>query len=201
MSCSTAGRLVLGPAYDFRRFVVGQTSSPPPTRRRAEADVRAARVVLTAAGCDLSRCQVSNLHAQTVALPAGRLYDLFLAWDAWPCSAFFACPSVDADGGSWLRYRFYKTLPIVVMRLKTAVRPYFIIYDLVWGIGAGGYHAFLFRPVSAAETEASILTTFPPSRLFFEGLHDQMNLDVYRAVEAVAARTRQGDSVVWTSQA
>lgn len=201
MPCSTAARIVLGPAYDLRRFVVGQTSAPPPTRRAAASDVRAARAVLAAAGCDLSRCRVSNLHTQRVALPAARVYDLFLAWDAWPCSAFFACPSTDADGAIWLRYRFYRTLPIVVMRLKTALRPYFIIYDLVRGIGAGGFHAFLFRPISATDTDVSIMTTFPSSRLFFEGLHDQMNQDVYREVQAIVAHTQESEAAVWASQA
>ncbi|MFN8497804.1 MAG: hypothetical protein U0641_08110 [Anaerolineae bacterium] len=83
------------------------------------------------------------------------------------------------------------------MRLKTALRPYFIIYDLVRGIGAGGFHAFLFRPISATDTDVRIMTTISVVAVAFEGLHDQMNQDVYREVQAIVAHTQESEAAVW----
>lgn len=177
-----------GPFYDLKRFVVGVMSEPPPTRVVSEAGLVAARAVLTGTNCNLRPCTEENLHTGWTSLPADLVFDLLLRWQLWPHSSFFACPSTDEQGVSWFAYRFYEVLPIVRMRLKAARKPRYIIYDIVSGIGAGGYHSFLIeepRRNSAhpAETQVSIFTTFPPSLLFFEGLHDQMNADIFRELQ------------------
>jgi hypothetical protein len=172
---------LLGPFADLRRFARGLAAKPPPTRVLAPTDIAAARARLTAAGCDLAHCTENNLHTATIPLPADSLFDKVAAWELWPRSAFIPCPRLDARGDQWLSYRLYKVLPIVMMKLKTSARPQHIIYDLTWGVGAGGYHAFLFGQGAGEATIFSIFTTFAPTRLFLEGLHDQMNYDILRS--------------------
>lgn len=171
--------ILLGPFCDLKRFAAGVINPPPPTRVLTGEGVAAARETLTAAGCDLSRSIVNNLHTGLTTLPPEHLFDLVTKWQLWPCSSFFASPRHDNQGVEWFSYRWYKIIPIVVMKLKTMVKPRHIIYDLDWGIGAGGYHSFLFRQNSDGLTEFSIFTTFPPTILFMEGLHDQFNYDIY----------------------
>jgi hypothetical protein len=179
---------LIGPFYDLKRYVVGLASQSPPTRIVSETALVAARAVLTGANCNLRRCAEENLHTGPTRLPADLVFDLLREWQLWPRSSFFACPETDPQGVSGLTYRWYKVVPIVRMRLKAARKPRYLIYDIVSGIGAGGYHSFLIeepRPNSAhrPETQVSIFTTFPPSRLFFEGLHDQMNADIFRELQ------------------
>lgn len=179
-------RLLVGPFHDVRRFLTGVARERPATRQLGRAELDAARGVLAEAGCDLSLCTETNLHADVIPLPAAQVYEVFATWEAWPISSFFICPWQAAPNGQGVAYRFSKTFAVVVMQLKAAVSPRYIIYDLVWGIGAGGYHGFLFRPISDDSTEAAIISTFPRTRLFLEGLHDQMNLDIYRRAHALA---------------
>jgi len=178
LSTDTFANFLLGPFYDLKRFTVGAVTAPPPSRMMAENEVTAARKVLTQAGCDLSRCTENNLHMWSSTLPPEQIFDLFRAWQAWPCSGFFACPRTDSQGDEWFSYRWYKLIPIVQMKLKAADKPRYIIYDIVSGVGVGGYHSFLFDPADS-QVNVSILTTFPKHPLFFEGLHDQVNHDVY----------------------
>jgi hypothetical protein len=172
--------VLLGPFDDLRRFITGLLTSPPQTRVKSEAGLAAARATLSQAGCDLSYCSENNLHTGASTLTPEQLFDLAAAWQLWPRSSFFACPSTDSQGKAWLAYRWCKTIPIVKMRLKTVLKPRYLIYDLVWGVGAGGYHSFLVGWNESGATTFSILTTFPPTMLFMEGLHDQMNYDIYR---------------------
>lgn len=176
-------RILIGPFLDLRRFVVGSLAAPPATRRTDPAAEAAARSLLADAGCDLAACSVTNLHTAVVDLPADRLHADFLAWRAWPLSAFFACPTLDAARVHRFAYRLYNGPPIVHMRLKSSVPARHIIYDLVWGIGVGGYHAFLFQPETSERTAVSILTTFPPHPFFFAGLHDRMNADIFHLLQ------------------
>ena len=175
---------LIGPFNDVKRFVVGSLSSPPTTRIVSEAGLTGARAMLTWANCDLKRCTAENLHTWTSPLPAGRLFDLLASWQLWPSSSFLACPTVDKDGTARFAYRWYGLAPIVMMRLKTSIKPRCIIYDIVWGIGQGGYHSFLLDETSNGQTHVSIFTTFPPTRFFFEGLHDQMNFDIFKQLQA-----------------
>lgn len=172
--------LLLGPFDDLKRFLAGLVTSPPQTRVKSEAGLAAARATLSQAGCNLSRCSESNLHTGATNLTPDELFDLAAGWQLWPRSSFFACPSTDSQAREWLAYRWCKIIPIVKMRLKTMARPRYLIYDLVWGVGAGGYHSFLVGQNESGATTFSILTTFPPTMLFMEGLHDQMNYDIYR---------------------
>ena len=180
MQITTTDRVTLGPVLDLSRYVRGKLTAPPATRRLARAELDYARATLVAAGCDLSACTVANLHTACVPLPAARLFELVLSWQGWPCSAFFACSSGTTAGVGRFSYRLYGMLPIVMMRLMVVQRADLIIYEITHGIGAGGYHSFLFQQLTARETAFSIFTTFPPSWFFFEGLHDHMNYDIYR---------------------
>lgn len=190
---SNLENFILGPFIDFKRFVTGSVRKPPLTRMLGEPDLVTARAVLSWAGCDLRRCTSENLHTATTSLPPDDLFDLLLNWQLWPRSSFFACPTTDEQGTAWFAYRWYKVMPIVKMRLKRAMKPQFIIYDIVWGIGTGGYHSFLIDQAGSGsgdsaekpQTKVSIYTTFPPTPLFFEGLHDQMNHDVYRKLQTI----------------
>ncbi len=182
------------------RFVAGVLSKPPPTRVLSEEELAVARRVLTSAGCDLSRCTVENLHTFPVNMEPGTLFDLLGTWQQWPCSSFFPCPSTDKYGTTWFAYRWWKVIPIVIMKLRTAERPRYIIYDIAWGIGPGGYHSFLIgqpelMPVlnaNAAQTTLSIFTVFPWTWLFLEGLHDRVNYGIYRKLHH---KTRHGDRI------
>ncbi len=187
---TTLENFFLGPFYDLKRFAIGAVTQPPPTRVVSEEGLVAARAVLTAVGCDLTHCTESNLHTGSTTLPPEQLFDLIAAWKLWPCSAFFACPRIDKQGTEWFSYRWYKTIPIVLMKLKTSARPHHIIYDLEWGVGAGGYHSFLFNHTAEVLTEFAIFTTFSPTRLFFEGIHDQVNYDIYRNLQTIQNTTR-----------
>ncbi len=184
LNTETTANFLLGPFYDLKRFMVGALTAPPPSRVVSEESVAAARKMLHRAGCDLSNCTENNLHTWPSPLPAEQIFDLFRAWTLWPPSGFFACTTIDRGGEEWFAYRWYKLVPIVKMKLKTAVSPQYIIYDLVSGVGAGGYHSFLLSP-SGAQTDVSILTTFPKHPLFFEGLHDQVNHDIYARLQQV----------------
>lgn len=186
MASETLANVLLGPFHDLRRLIVGGVTSPPATRKLDASDLAFARATLTAAGCDLSRCTGENLHTVITPLSPDEVFDLAMNWALWPRSAFFASPTRDAGGASWFSYRFYGALPIVTMRLKTAARPCHIIYDIVGGIGAGGYHSFLIEPQPSAGTAFSIFTIFPPT-LFLSGLHDQTNLDIFHKLNALAA--------------
>ncbi|MCB0168039.1 MAG: hypothetical protein KDI79_27675 [Anaerolineae bacterium] len=174
---------LVGPFYDFKRFVVGSLSPPPPTRVVSETGLAGARARLTWANCHLNRCTVENLHTWTSPLPADRLFDLLMNWQLWPRSSFFACPTTDRNGTVRFAYRWYGLVPIVMMRLKTAIKPRCIIYDIVWGIGQGGYHSFLLDEAASGQTDVSIFTTFSPTPLFFEGIHDQMNFDIFKQLQ------------------
>ncbi len=179
MPSDTLSNALIGPFHDLRRFVAGAVSGPPPTRRTAAAELSAARAELLAAGCDLSGCTEENLHTAVVPLTPGAAYDRFAAWQAWPCSAFFACPQTQGAAGLF-SYRFYGLIPVVRMQLASAVRPAHIIYRVLWGFGAGGYHCFLFAPADdGAATAVSIFTVYPPQP-FLTGLHDQTNRDIFR---------------------
>lgn len=179
MQPTVTSRVILGPLLDLARYVRGEIGPPPTTRRLAEGEIGAAQAALAAHGCDLSGCTVTNLHTARVPLSADRLYDLALHWESWPCSAFFACLTSTMVGVGQFSYRFYGALPIVLMRLSVARWAAAIIYRITHGIGRGGYHAFLLSPLAEQETAFSIFTTFPPTWFFFEGLHDQMNYDIY----------------------
>lgn len=174
---------LVGPFDDLKRFVVGSLSPPPPTRVVSAAGLAGARAVLTWANCDLKRCTAENLHTRSSPLAEDHLFDLLLDWQLWPRSSFFACPTTDQDGTVRFAYRWYGLVPIVMMRLKSAIKPRCIIYDIVWGIGQGGYHSFLLDETTAGQTGVSIFTTFPPTPLFFEGLHDQMNFDIFKQLK------------------
>ncbi len=181
---------VLGPFYDLKRMVVGAVATPPPSRVVSEQGLAAARAVLTVAGCTLTACTEENLHTWPTSLSPDRVYDLAAAWQLWPPSAFFACPTTQ-NGESRFAYRLYSVIPVVKMKLKTAVKPRYIIYDIEWGIGRGGYHTFLIDQTDTAGTKRttlSIFTTFPPSWLFLEGLHDQTNHDIYHKLTAIQDR-------------
>jgi len=178
----TLSNFLLGPFYDLKRFTVGSLTAPPPSRVVSAEDVTAAREVLAQAGCDLSKCTENNLHTWPSRLPPKQIFDLFRAWQVWPRSGFFARPRTDSQGDEWFSYRWYKLIPIVQMKLKVAVKPRYIIYDIVSGVGVGGYHSFLFDP-AGSQVNVSILTTFPKHPLFFEGLHDQVNYDIYAQLQ------------------
>lgn len=179
-------RILLGPFLDLYRFVAGSLSPPPPTRRTARIDLAHARQVLAEAGCDLEHCLVANLHTSPTTLSPGHAFDLFAAWQPWPLSAFFASTST-TEGRQRFAYRFYGLLPIVTMRPYARVRPDHIIYEITGGIGAGGFHSFLFKAAANGGSDVSIFTTFPPHPLFFEGLHDRMNADIFRQLARIAA--------------
>ena len=171
---------LVGPFDDMRRFVVGSVSQPPPTRVVSEEALTSARTTLTEANVDLEACTVENLHMWRSPLAAETIFNRLLHWQLWPRSSFFACPTTDQDGTATLTYRWYGLVPIVMMQLNTAIKPSCIIYDIVWGIGRGGYHSFLLDETVTGQTCISIFTTFPPTPLFFEGLHDQMNFDIFK---------------------
>lgn len=180
--------LFLGPFHDLGRFISSLVAKPPPTRITSEEALASARQALARDGCDLSRCTVQNLHSFPVNLEPDDLFDLLLTWRQWPLSSFFPCLLEREQGEIWLEYRWLKVIPVVVMKLRATQRPRAIIYDIVWGIGPGGYHSFLIGQanspptlkVEAAPTTLSIFTTFPKTRLFPEAVHDQFNYDVYR---------------------
>ncbi len=117
-----------------------------------------------------------------------------VTWQQWPRSAFFPCPSTDKYGATWFAYRWWKVIPVVIMKLRAAERPHHIIYDIVWGIGPGGYHSFLIGQARlaptfnarGAQTTVSIFTTFPRTRLFPESLHDQVDYDTLRKLRPSA---------------
>ncbi len=179
MPANVLSNALVGPFHDLRRFVVGALAAPPPTRRTGAAEVAAARAILAAAGCDLSGCTEENLHTAVVPLAPAAAYDRFAAWQAWPCSAFFACSQTEG-GVARFSYRFYGLIPVVRMQLASAVRPAHIIHRVLWGFGAGGYHCFLFAPADdAGSTVVSIFTVYPPQP-FLTGLHDQTNRDIFR---------------------
>ena len=182
MNTETFSNFLLGPFYDLKRFTVGSVTAPPLSRIVTENEVAAAREVLTQVGCDLSRCTENNLHTWSSDLPPEQIFDLFRAWQAWPRSGFFACPRIDSQGDEWFSYRWYRLIPIVQMKLKAAEKPHYIIYDIVSGVGVGGYHSFLFDP-GDSRVNVSILTTFPKHPLFFEGLHDRVNHDIYAKLQ------------------
>jgi hypothetical protein len=181
---------ILGPFDDLRRFIKGAIITYPPTRLYAESALNTARQTLSKAGCDLSRCTVENLHTFPVDMEPEQLSEHLMSWQQWPRSSFFACSSFDKQGESWFSYRWYNLLPIVLMKLKLTQRGHFIIYDIVKGIGPGGYHTFLINQVDLppafkayqGQTTLSIFTTFPQMRFFPfpEGIHDQVNYDIYR---------------------
>jgi hypothetical protein len=188
----TFANLLLGPFYDLGRFGTGMLAKPPPSRIVSEAGLAVARQVLTDSGCDLSRCTVENLHTFPVNRELDPLFDLLVTWQQWPRSSFFPCPSIDEHGTAWFAYRWWKVIPIVIMKLRAAERPCTIIYDIVWGIGLGGYHSFLidqaslapaFNP-SPAQTTLSIFTTFPQTRLFPKSFHDRVNYDIYHKLRS-----------------
>jgi hypothetical protein len=182
LSTDTLANFLLGPFYDLKRFTVGAVAVPPPSRVVAEEDVAAARNVLVQAGCDLVRCTENNLHTWSSALSPEQVFDLFQTWQLWPRSGFFARSRTDSQGDEWFSYRWYKLIPIVQMKLKVADKPRYIIYDIVAGVGVGGYHSFMFE-VTDSRVNVSILTTFPKHPLFFEGLHDQVNHDIYAKLQ------------------
>jgi hypothetical protein len=184
MFSDTLEDFLLGPLHDLRRFIVGMGAKPPPTRILTEEKLVAAREILTNTGCDLSRCMVENLHTFPVDINPGPLFDMLATWQQWPCSSFFPCPTTDKHGTTWFAYRWWKIIPIVIMKLKAVARPYHIIYDIVWGIGPGGYHSFLIDQAGPAQTTLSIFTTFPRTWLFPEGLHDRVNYDIYRKLRS-----------------
>lgn len=179
---------LIGPFYDLGRLVIGVVAESPPTRVVSAGRLAAARQVLADAGCNLSRCTVENLHAFPVDMEPGALFDLLMAWQHWPRSSFFPCSRTDEGGVTWLAYRWWKTIPIVIMKLRVAKRPHSIIYDITWGIGPRGYHSFLVGQAGlasafntgAAQTNLAIFTTFPRTWLFPEGLHDRVNYGIYR---------------------
>ncbi len=193
MYLETLEDFLLGPFYDLGRFVAGIVAEPPPTRILSGTELSAARQVLSDAGCDLSRCTVENLHTFPVDIEPGQLFDLLVTWQQWPRSSFFPCLSTDEHGVTWFAYRWWKVIPVVIMKLRAAERLRYIIYDIVWGIGSGGYHSFLIDQAglaptfkaSAPQTTLSIFTTFPRTWLFPEGLHDQVNYDIYRKLHSL----------------
>lgn len=171
---------LIGPLYDLKRFVTGSLTQAPATRIVSEAGLAGARAALTWANCDLTRCTEENLHTWISKLPADQIFDLLATWQLWPRSSFFACPSTDQAGQVQFAYRWYGLMPIVRMKLKTVIKTRCIIYDIMGGVGQGGYHSFLLDEAAHGQTEVSIFTTFPPTRLFFEGLHDQVNVDIFK---------------------
>ena len=175
---------LLGPFYDLGRFITGMVAKPPPTRILAEVKLAVAREILIKTDCDLSRCTVENLHTFPVNMNPDQLFDRLVTWQQWPCSSFFPCPSTDKYGTTWFAYRWWKIIPIVIMKLKAAERPHYIIYDIVWGIGRGGYHSFLIDQAGPAQITLSIFTLFPETWFFPEGLHDQVNYDIFRKLQS-----------------
>lgn len=202
MCLETLQDFVMGLFCDLGRLVTSVGAEPPPTRVVSEGGLAAARQVLADAGCDLSRCQVENLHTFPVDMESGSLFDLLITWQQWPRSSFFPCSRTDAHGVTWFAYRWWKIVPIVIMKLRVAERPHAIIYDITWGIGPGGYHSFLIGQAGlvpafntdAAQTTLAIFTTFPRIWLFPEGLHDRVNYDIYRKLQAACSeRYLQGN--------
>jgi hypothetical protein len=196
MGLETLKNLFLGPFYDIRRFARGALARPPLTRDLSEEGLKAARKTLASVGCELSCCAVENLHTFPVDMGRGRLFDLLMTWQQWPRSSFFPCSGISQDRATCVAYRWWKVIPVVMMKLKAAERPRFIIYDIIWGIGAGGYHSFLigqtvlppaFTPGSP-QTTLSIYTTFPQTHIFPEGLHDWVNYDIYRRLRSLAIK-------------
>jgi hypothetical protein len=193
MRWGTVENFLLGPFYDLGRFISGSVTGPPPTRVVSEEGLAAARRVLINSGCCLSRCTVENLHSFPVDAEPDWVFDMVSTWQSWPCSSFFPCLSTDRYGATWFAYRWWKAIPVVIMKLRTAERPHTIIYDIVWGIGPGGYHAFLIDPADltglintgCARATLSIFTTFPRTRLFPEGLHDRINYDISRKLQRI----------------
>ena len=187
---STLENIFLGPYDDLRRFITGVTSAAPPTRVKSEKGLNQARRYLTNKNCDLSGCTVENLHTFPVNIAPEQLFKILTVWKQWPRSGFFACRSTDKRGSAWFSYRWWKLIPIVMMELKVNEPSQSMIYDIRYGIGAGGYHSFLINQVDLppvfdlykGQTSLSIFTTFPPMRImpFQEGLHDQVNYDTYR---------------------
>lgn len=182
----------------MRRFVAGFASPTPPTRVVDEVRLKQARAALTNEGCNLSHCTAENLHTFPVDIEPTRLFAMLTMWQQWPRSGFFACLNSDKRGGTWFSYRFWKLIPIVLMKLKTSRSPHHIIYDIKYGIGPGGYHSFLINQVDLpppfeayqGQTSLSIFTTFPPMRImpFPEGLHDQVNYDIYHKLREQSIR-------------
>ena len=206
----TLENFLLGPFYDVGRFMAGTLTGPPPSRVVSEEGLAAARRVLLNSGCSLSRCTVENLHTCCVATEPDWVFDMLARWQLWPCSSFFPCLSTDEEGTTWLAYRWWKAIPVVIMKLRTAERPRAIIYDIVWGIGPGGYHAFLIdragpshlNSTGVAQATLSIFTTFPRTRLFPEGLHDRVNYDISRKLDN-ACRVQKGKDTgitAWPNQ-
>jgi hypothetical protein len=196
MGLETLKNLFLGPFYDIGRFARGTLARPPLTRDLSEEGLKAARKTLARVGCELSRCSVENLHTFSVDMELCRLFDLLMTWQQWPRSSFFPCSGISQDRLTCVAYRWWKMIPVVMMKLNTAERPHCIIYDIIWGIGLGGYHSFLigemekppaFTP-GRLQTTLSIYTTFPQTHIFPEGLHDWVNYDIYRKLRSLAIK-------------
>lgn len=190
--------ILLGPLDDLRRFISSALTPTPPTRVYSEVALTTARQTLADAGCDLSACTVTNLHTFPVNIPPAPLFDLLMSWQQWPRSGFFACSDTDRHNIMWFSYRWWKLFPVVLMKLRLTQPSCLIIYDIVDGIGPGGYHAFLINqlelPTTFAkathQTSMSIFTTFPEMNFlpFPERLHDQVNFDIYRKLQILSQK-------------
>jgi hypothetical protein len=207
MRLNALENFLLGPLYDLERFVIGWVADPPPTRVLSGEGLTGARRILADIGCELSHCTVENLHTFPVDMEPCHLFDLLVTWQQWPCSSFFPClPAPRPAGGArrWtgkhrsvrFAYRWWKVIPVVVMQLRAAEKPHHIVYEILGGIGVGGYHSFLIgqpalQPAFKSctlSTTLSIYTTFPRTRIFPEGLHDRVNYDIYRKLRSLARR-------------
>jgi len=168
--------ITVGMFMDLVRFIRCLMHIPIASRDRSTHSLDEANKILSDAGCDLTICTVTNLHNKVLQHPVLDVFRLFNHWEAWPLSSFFACLSKD---GHVLVYRWLKLFPIVKMVLKERKEGSYIIYDLNWGIGKGGFHSFLFHD-EGEQSRVSIYTTFAPTKLFLEWMHDHVNEAIFR---------------------
>jgi hypothetical protein len=170
--------------------MAGTLIGPPPTRATDEQEMSKARATLSQAGCDLQGLSVENLHVSSIDMEASILFEILTRWEHWPTSSFYPCINRPGEKAlAQISYRWYHGLRIVAMRVEATKKPEYIIHRITGGIGAGGYHSFLLKPVPGSgghsETSLSIYTAMPRRyrRLFPEGLHDWMNYDIYAGLQ------------------
>ena len=128
-----------------------------------------------------------NLHTTVVPISSQLLFDLLLKWRQWPASSFV--PRIRRRRRrTVVSYRWLGLLPVVSMELVYESLDRHIVYRVVGGLGAGGYHSFLINYTGddTSKSRLSIFTALPKHAPFPAGFHDQINRDIYRKLVFMA---------------